>query len=134
MTTIVFDAALFRQQVPDFADVVKYPDAIIQSWWDIATDYISTTDYGYLSGNARVLAINLLAAHLMFIAENPSGGGSGILTSASEGSVSVGLYVYQTKSLFYNGSYHRRMADSLPLCLMLKRQAVFMQAVTVCKA
>ena len=117
MTTIVFDAALFRQQVPDFADVVKYPDAIIQSWWDIATDYISTTDYGYLSGNARVLAINLLAAHLMFIAENPSGGGSGILTSASEGSVSVGLYVYQTKSLFLqwllSSPYGRQLAALL---------------------
>lgn len=97
---IVFDAALFRQQIPVFADTVKYPDALIQSWWDIATDYISTTDYGYLSGNSRVLAINLLAAHMMHIAENPSGGGSGILTSASEGSVSVGMHVYQTKSLF----------------------------------
>lgn len=117
MTTIVFDAVLFRKQAPAFDDVVKYPDAIIQSWWDIATDYISTTDYGYLSGNARVLAINLLAAHLMFIADNPSGGGSGILTSANEGSVSVGLHVYQTKSLFLqwllSGPYGRQLAALL---------------------
>lgn len=117
MTTIVFDAALFRTQIPSFADTVKYPNAVIESWWNIATDYISTTDYGYLSGNSRVLAINLLAAHLMYLAENPSGGGSGILTSASEGSVSVGLHVYQTKSLFLqwllSSPYGRQLAALL---------------------
>jgi hypothetical protein len=117
MITIAFDAAIFRIQIPVYADVLLYPDTMIQSWWDIATDYVSTTDYGYLSGNSRVLAINLLAAHLMFTDQNPSGGGSGILTSASEGSVSVSMHVYTTKSLFLqwllSSPYGRQLAALL---------------------
>ena len=99
--TIVFNASLFRQQCPLYADVVKYSDATLLNWWNIGTDYISVQDYGWLNGNSRVLALNLMAAHLLYLSEKiASGAAMGIITSASEGSVSVGIAPPPFKSMF----------------------------------
>ncbi|WP_149011975.1 DUF4054 domain-containing protein, partial [Escherichia albertii] len=73
MAAIIFDADLFRQQLPAFSDVTKYSDALIDSWWIQASCYISTEDYGWLNGNSRALAINLLAAHLLTLSAQQSG-------------------------------------------------------------
>ncbi|HAK2207995.1 TPA: DUF4054 domain-containing protein [Salmonella enterica] len=97
MAAITFDAALFRKQIPAYADPEKYPDATIESWWEQAACYISTEDYGWLNGNSRALAINLMTAHLMALsavsssgAEQVAGAG-GIVTGATIDKVSVTL-------------------------------------------
>ena len=46
MATIELDIAEFRAKFPAYADVVKYPDELIQSTYDTATCYISDQDYG----------------------------------------------------------------------------------------
>ncbi|ENU3061691.1 DUF4054 domain-containing protein [Escherichia coli] len=99
MAAIIFDADLFRQQIPVFSDVTKYPDALIDSWWIQASCYICTEDYGWLNGNSRALAINLMAAHLLTLSAQQSGasgsssiaGAGGIVTGATIDKVSVSL-------------------------------------------
>lgn len=98
MAAIIFDAALFRKQIPAYADPEKYPDSVIESWWDQGGCYISTEDYGWLNGNSRALALNLMAAHLMTLSIADSSGGkggsvgaAGIVTGATIDKVSVTL-------------------------------------------
>lgn len=78
MADIVFDAALFRAQLPAFTDPVKYPDLLLQAYWDHAALIADTTDCGVLFNGARALALNLLAAHLLTLApgtaKNKQGG------------------------------------------------------------
>lgn len=97
MAAITFDVALFRKQIPAYADPEKYPDATIESWWEQAACYISTEDYGWLNGNSRALAINLMTAHLMALSTAASSGAGqtagagGIVTGATIDKVSVTL-------------------------------------------
>jgi hypothetical protein len=101
MAIIIFDADLFRTQCPLYANVTTYPDATILNWFDIGSDYISVNDYGYLNGNSRALALNLMAAHLLYLSDKiATGAAMGILTSASEGSVSIGIAPPPFKSMF----------------------------------
>lgn len=64
MTTITFDVTLFRQLFPAFADPILFPDATLQQFWNSATCYISDQDYGFLNGDCRLQALNLMTAHL----------------------------------------------------------------------
>lgn len=92
MTTLVFDVAAFRVSYPAFADDVKYPDAVLQGYWDTATCFICPEDYGYLHGHCRTQAINLLTAHLAALATLIAGGEiPGMLQSATVDKVSVSL-------------------------------------------
>jgi len=102
MANITFSESVFRANVPAFADDVKYPVEAIEMQWNIAAEFISVSDYGYLSGTRRVLAINLFAAHLyagdLLIA---NGGTGGTVQSASQGSVSVSFLVMMPKNQFH---------------------------------
>ena len=92
MTTITFDAASFRTEFTAFSNAVSFPDATLQGYFNAASCYISTTDYGCLSGDCRVRALHLMTAHLCQIAELVSKGQApNLVTSSSVGSVSVGL-------------------------------------------
>lgn len=66
MTIITFDVAAFRLAYPAFANVTTYPTLTLQGYWDAATSYISDQNSGclMLKGGARVLALNLMTAHL----------------------------------------------------------------------
>ena len=100
------DTDLFRLMFPEFADETKYPDAMIQVYWDIAHTFISPVDCPcqLLNGKALGYAGYLMTAHLMWLAtqsSSPSGGSGGsssaggtaggIVTSASIGEVSVSM-------------------------------------------
>ena len=61
---IEFDVAAFRIQFPEFSDDTEYPDAVLQMNFAEGTCYVSDGDYGVLSGTCRVLALNLMTAHL----------------------------------------------------------------------
>lgn len=89
---ISFDPILFRAQIPAYADPVAYPDATIQGYWDAGACYISTDNYGWLSGGCRARALNLMAAHLIALAGMIAAGQTpGLITSSGVDKVSVGL-------------------------------------------
>jgi len=67
MTTLTFDVAAFRTQFPAFANPTTYPSATLQGFWDLAVCYISPVDYGYLNGDCRERAINMMVAHLTYM-------------------------------------------------------------------
>lgn len=92
MTTISFDVAAFRIAYPAFSDVTKYPTVTLDMYWDTSTQYISNQDYGcwMLSDGARVLALNLLTAHLAALFTIIAGGETpGVLTAATIDKISV---------------------------------------------
>ena len=92
MTTIAFNVALFRQQFPAFASETTYPDATLQVYFTTGSCFVSTQDYGCLSGDCRVLALNAMTAHLCRLNEMiVAGNQPGVVTSSSVGSVSVSL-------------------------------------------
>lgn len=92
---IALDIPYFRTVCSVFADVTKFPDAVIEAWWDVATCYMSDEDYGMLEGNARKLALHLLTGHVMMLtglAEDdaqPLNGG--FTTSATIDKISVAV-------------------------------------------
>lgn len=92
MAAITLDIAAFRVQFPAFANVLTYPDATIQMYFDMSSNTISTNDVGYLRGMSRTLALYLMSCHLLKIADGiASGTPVQAMQSASEGSVSIGF-------------------------------------------
>lgn len=89
--TVVVSVAGFRQKFTAFSDVVKYPDDVLQSTLDMATDYISTDNDFFMKDNTRILAIYLLTAHIQTLFDNLNAGEGqvGQVASSSVGSVSV---------------------------------------------
>ena len=98
---LTFDVTQFRATYTEFSDPLKYPDAVLQNYWDIATCYISNENYGYLSGDCRQLAINLMTAHLAKIADLSNSGQLAILAqAASIDKISVSLTPPPLKNQF----------------------------------
>lgn len=99
--TISFSVALFRSQFAAFANATTYPDATLQGYWDAAACYVSDTDYGYLSGNCRLRALNLMTAHLTALSDRIASGENPSMVSASSiDKVSVTLTPPPVKSQF----------------------------------
>ena len=92
MTLLTIDIPIFRQQFPAFSNTTSFPDVMIQMYFDMATNYISNENYGFLRDNSRLLAIYLMTAHLLLIAD---GINTGKLVqpviNATEGTVTVGF-------------------------------------------
>lgn len=106
MTQQVLDVALFRQQFPEFANDTTYPDAMIQMYWDIATEYVYSWDNCVISGTKLNYSISLMTAHLMRLYvsgsnSTNSGGAAGVVQNATQGSVSVGLVPPPIKDGWY---------------------------------
>jgi hypothetical protein len=90
----------FRALFTVFSNEETYPEAQISTFWDVATDYISTYDssFNMLNGKSLQFALDSLCAHILTLftadqnnvneGEDPGQPGS-IETSASVGSVSV---------------------------------------------
>lgn len=91
MTTHVFDVGQFRAQFPAFANVTKYPDALLSGYFDMGTCYISPIDWPGLSGNCLQQALNLMTAHLVTLSTKANAGKSqsGPVSAASIDKVSV---------------------------------------------
>jgi hypothetical protein len=93
MADHAFNVAAFRAQFPEFANSTTYPDATLEGYWTMATNYISPGDSLYgLAGSNLDLALNLMTAHLArsFMMLN-AGQTTAVVTGSSEGSVSVSL-------------------------------------------
>jgi hypothetical protein len=91
--TLTFDYTLFITQFPAFSNVTLYPQATIEMYWGIATFYISDNAVcGSLTGSARQYAINLMTAHLIYLAGLVAAGQTpGVLQNATVDKVTVGL-------------------------------------------
>jgi len=92
MTDITFDIAVFRASFPAYSNVAAYPDMTIQGYWDAAICYINPNNYGYLNGASRARALNLMTAHLLYLADVIKGGQQvGFTTQATIDKISVAM-------------------------------------------
>lgn len=96
-TILTFDYELFQQQFPAYSNPITYPESLMQSYWNIAINYMSDVgNYGSLQAGMRQYALNCLVAHLTFLAAIiASGNGNsqvpGLMQTATIDKVSVGL-------------------------------------------
>jgi hypothetical protein len=90
--TIDFDATIFRAAFPMFDNKGLYCDATLEAWWNTASLYISTNNYGSMRDDSRRQGISLMMAHLMWCADLVKGGEvPGRVTSSSIDKISVTL-------------------------------------------
>lgn len=92
-TPLAFDYDLFIAQVPAYSNASDYPEATLQAYWDTAIFYISdNANCGSLTCDARQYAINLMVAHLVYIAGLiASGQVPGLMNSSTIDKISVSL-------------------------------------------
>ena len=92
-TPLTFDYTLFAEQVPAYSNIVTYPEATLQAYWDTAIFYVSdSANCGSLTCDARQYAINLMVAHLVYIAGLiASGQVPGLMQSSTIDKISVTL-------------------------------------------
>ena len=95
MSEIIFDVTAFRVLYPEFSDETNFPDAVLQSYFTQSTCYltnkVSNSPADCLTRECRTLALNQLTAHICQTSRTSAAGKtSGVTTSASVGSVSVG--------------------------------------------
>lgn len=71
MAAIPLDLVAFRALFPAYSNPAKYPDALIESYYTQAGCYISNNDSpcSILRGDCLALALNLMTAHLLFLAD-----------------------------------------------------------------
>lgn len=102
MAQHTFDVTAFRAMFPAFADPLKYPDATLQMWWTMAIQYISDMDNCVIEGDTLQLALNLMTAHLAQSFTMLANGQTnpGIITGATEGSVSVSMTPPPAKNMW----------------------------------
>lgn len=121
MTAFQFDVAFFRSSFPAFGDATKYPDEMLQSYWDAACCFISPVDFGSLHGDCRFRALNLMTAH---IAQTATQAGQGqpvtVALSATVGAVSVSSMPPPIKSRFQYWLYTTPYGVQLAALLGLK--------------
>lgn len=90
--THTLDITKFRALFSEFANDVKYPDVLLQTWYTVAGEYLSLEDYASgLNGNTLDLALMQLTAHLMKSSVILTGGKGApmVVTSATVDKVTV---------------------------------------------
>lgn len=96
---LVFDIAAFRVEFPAFNNAAAYPNATLQAYWNNATNYISSTNYGWLNCAPRQQALNLLTAHLAALSALIAAGQTpGFVKDATVDKVSVSIVPPETQN------------------------------------
>jgi ABC-type dipeptide/oligopeptide/nickel transport system permease subunit len=86
------DIPQFRINFPEFEDILKYPDARITFYWNMALCYIDNTESCFIGADCLQLMLELMTAHLAKIADlDAEGDVNGLAQSASVDKVSIGL-------------------------------------------
>lgn len=68
MSTLVFDYGTFIVQFPAYSNATTYPEATLQMYWDIGTNFVSNnTVCAVMNVAAQTYALNLMTAHLAYI-------------------------------------------------------------------
>ena len=96
MTTPTYNDANFRAQFPAFQNSITFPPASLSGWWTMGAAYISDQNSNApgasWSDQQAQLANDLMCAHLTSLFTQIGAGQTpGLMTAASEGSVSVTL-------------------------------------------
>lgn len=93
MVILTFNYSLFIVQCPQYSNPTIYPESLLQSYWDIAINYISdVANFGSLQGSARQYALNLMVAHLAYLSGLISAGQvPGLMQNATIDKVTVTL-------------------------------------------
>lgn len=92
-TPLTFNYSLFIAQIPAYSNAADYPEATLQAYWDTAIFYVSdNANCGSLTCDTRQYAINLMVAHLVYIAGLiASGQVPGLVESSTIDKISVSL-------------------------------------------
>lgn len=102
MTTYdTLDKTTFRAMFTQFSSETAYPDTMLDTFYEVAGNYISQTDSstGGLTGSTLSYALQLLTAHLIVGVTNAAGGDiTGVVTGASVADVSTTLMPPPAKS------------------------------------
>ena len=89
---IEWDIGKFRLSFPAFASDSTYPEPLLSAHWEAAICYVSPQDDGYLQGECRARALNLMTAHLMALADSVKAGQTpGMVSAATIDKVTVTL-------------------------------------------
>lgn len=94
--TIVLDKTQFRQRFPAFANTTAHPDGALDVQWLVAVEYISAEPYGCLGETGRTLALQMMLAHLLALADIVAANGTnkgtpGVAVGATIDKVAVTL-------------------------------------------
>lgn len=93
MATLSFDYDLFIVQFPAYSNPTTYPEATLQVYWDVATNYVSdNTNCAVLNENSQIYALNLMTAHMAYLNGLIAGGQvPGLVQSAQIDKINVDL-------------------------------------------
>ncbi len=83
MSVILFDVELFRTQCPEYADETKYPEALVELYWNQAILIMDDEDAGMLNGASRHFGLNMMVAHMLALSANIAKGKQGGFASAA---------------------------------------------------
>ena len=96
MSCIQYNDQAFRTLFPALAPSTDYASTIPQTYWNVATAYISNRNGGCYAGGMtlaqQTLALNLMTAHLVYLTNLIAAGNSpGVTTAATIDKISVTL-------------------------------------------
>lgn len=96
MPCINYNDTAFRALFPAYANMTTYPQATIQMYWNSAILYINNRYGGCYFGGMNLAqqmqAINLMTAHLLYLAGLIAGGQvPAIITNATIDKITVGI-------------------------------------------
>lgn len=96
MAVVALNISDFRTYYPRFSDSTKYPDTLITAMFDIACSLINNTENSFIpydpTHGIKLRERVLYAAVCHLLTMNEQGDEqTGVITSASQGSVSVGF-------------------------------------------
>lgn len=87
-----FNYEQFIALVPAYSNAELYPEATLQAYWNSAINYVSDQNFGYVNGDSRQYALNLMTAHLVYIAGLIANGQvPNLMQNATIDKVTVGL-------------------------------------------
>lgn len=94
------DITVFRELFSAYASETDYPDTTLQQWYAIGKCYIKDNDC-VLPEECRSFALMAMLAHLLYIQDQVKAGNQvRVITSATEGKVSVSLAEPPSSSSF----------------------------------
>ncbi|WVW37746.1 putative head-to-tail connector protein [Aeromonas phage Gekk3-15] len=72
--SFVYDDAAFRAMFPEFADVSKFPQILIEGYWEQALCIFEADGNVFFNACGAMLVINYLCAHMLQIATKANKG------------------------------------------------------------
>lgn len=127
---ITLDLVYFRSTFVEFSDPVAYPDAVITLYWEQATCYISDKVCARLDEKCRKLALNLMTAHLIKVAQSYQGdnyqGDPETVLSATKDKISVTVQPPPQRNALQYDLFRTTYGKSLQSLLSAKLGAFFL--------